>query len=103
MPTAARSLNVIVVGAGLGGLSAALALQTDGHRVTVIDSAPEFAEVSASLFLVISQDSDSILIGWRRYPCAPKLKSASNPVGCGYGEDEKVHVQQVSLCSLEGR
>jgi cation diffusion facilitator CzcD-associated flavoprotein CzcO len=45
MPQAARSLNVLVVGAGLGGLAAGLALQTDGHKVTIIDSAPEFAEV----------------------------------------------------------
>lgn len=37
--------NILIVGAGLGGLSASLALRQDGHRVTVIDSAPEFAEV----------------------------------------------------------
>lgn len=37
---------MLVVGAGLGGLAAGLALQTDGHKVTIIDSAPQFAEVS---------------------------------------------------------
>lgn len=46
MPKAARSLNVLIVGAGLGGLATGLALQTDGHKVTIIDSAPEFAEVT---------------------------------------------------------
>lgn len=46
MPQAARSLDVVIVGAGLGGLATSLALQTDGHRVTIIDAAPEFAEVS---------------------------------------------------------
>lgn len=46
MPKASRSLNVLVVGAGLGGLAAGLAMQTDGHKVTIIDSAPQFAEVS---------------------------------------------------------
>ena len=46
MPRAARSLDILVVGAGLGGLAAGLALQTDGHKVQIIDAAPEFAEVS---------------------------------------------------------
>lgn len=45
MPVAARSLEILVVGAGLGGLAAGLALQTDGHKVTIVDSAPEFGEV----------------------------------------------------------
>lgn len=45
MPRAARSLDILVVGAGLGGLAAGLALQTDGHKVQIIDAAPEFAEV----------------------------------------------------------
>lgn len=46
MPQVARSLNVLVVGGGLGGLATALTLQTDGHSVRVIDAVPEFAEVS---------------------------------------------------------
>lgn len=40
-----RKLNVVVVGAGLGGLAAALALQTDGHSVTVLEAASKFGEV----------------------------------------------------------
>lgn len=49
MPTAKRSLNILIVGAGLGGLASGLALQTDGHKVTIIDSTPEFAEVGNPL------------------------------------------------------
>lgn len=48
MPRASRSLNILVVGAGLGGLAAGLALQTDGHKVRIIDAVPEFAEVGCS-------------------------------------------------------
>lgn len=54
MPHVARSLNVLVVGGGLGGLATALTLQTDGHSVRVIDAVPEFAEVSIQLFLLDS-------------------------------------------------
>lgn len=41
-----KDLEVIVAGAGIGGLATALALAADGHRVTVLDGVKEFAEVS---------------------------------------------------------
>lgn len=42
---AMRDLNVIIVGAGIGGLQSALALANDGHKVTVLESAKAFEEV----------------------------------------------------------
>lgn len=51
MPQVARSLNVLVVGGGLGGLATALTLQLDGHLVRIIDAVPEFAEVSIQFIL----------------------------------------------------
>jgi salicylate hydroxylase len=40
-----RDLNVVIVGAGIGGLQAALALAHDGHNVTLLESAKAFEEV----------------------------------------------------------
>ena len=44
------SLKIIVVGAGLGGLAAAISLTRKGHNVTVYEQAPELAEVSEANF-----------------------------------------------------
>lgn len=40
-----KNLNVIIVGAGIGGLQSALALASDGHEVTLLESVKEFLEV----------------------------------------------------------
>lgn len=40
-----KQLNVVIVGAGIGGLATALALAKDGHHITLIDAVKEFAEV----------------------------------------------------------
>ncbi len=41
--------DVLVVGGGIGGLSAAYALAREGLRVRVLEQAPEFGEVGAGL------------------------------------------------------
>lgn len=43
------TLNVLVIGAGMGGLTAALALQQAGHRVDVVDRVAELRPVGAAL------------------------------------------------------
>lgn len=46
---AMKSLDVVIFGAGIGGLATALALATDSHRVKVLDGVPEFSEVDKPL------------------------------------------------------
>lgn len=46
-----KSLELGIVGAGIGGLSAALALQRAGFRVRVLEQAPQLGEVGAGLSL----------------------------------------------------
>ncbi|MBZ5487721.1 FAD-dependent urate hydroxylase HpxO [Halomonas aquamarina] len=45
------SLNVLVIGAGMGGLSAALALKQQGHHVTVMERVEQMRPVGAAISL----------------------------------------------------
>lgn len=43
-----ESLDIIIVGAGLGGLAASIECARSGHNVTVLESASELAEVGST-------------------------------------------------------
>ena len=71
-----KTLNVIVVGAGIGGLATALALATDGHRVTVLDAVKEFTEVDLERiisYVYIHTDSFQVGAGIRVPPNSSRL------------------------------
>jgi salicylate hydroxylase len=62
--TAANALllNVLVAGAGLGGLATAIALARRGHKVTVLEQAPALGEVGAGI--QIPSNSARLLLRW---------------------------------------
>ncbi len=59
---ASLPLNVIIIGCGLGGLAAAFALGKAGHRVKIIESAPQIGEVGAGI--QVTPNLSRILIRW---------------------------------------
>lgn len=63
-------LRVLVVGAGLGGLSVAIALSLQGHKVTVFEKASEIREIGAGIQL----PSNATLL-LRRWGLEPILSS----------------------------
>jgi len=63
-------LKVLVVGAGLGGLGAAIAILLAGHDVLILESTSEIAEVS--LFLLCPMPPKSQWIGGSGNPNPPQ-------------------------------
>ncbi len=57
-----KSLNIIICGAGLGGLGAAIALARNGHHVIVLEAASKLNEVGAGI--QIPPNSTRILRGY---------------------------------------
>lgn len=47
----ARPLNILIVGAGIGGLTAALGLRKNGHNVTVYEQSKLVTEFGAAVML----------------------------------------------------
>ncbi|KIX02111.1 uncharacterized protein Z518_08050 [Rhinocladiella mackenziei CBS 650.93] len=57
-----KNLNVLVVGAGIGGLQTALALASGGHQVAVFESVKEFQEVGAGIR--VPPNSSRLSLSW---------------------------------------
>jgi salicylate hydroxylase len=77
-------LSIIVVGAGLSGLAAAIQCALSGHIVTVLESARELAEIGAGLQL--TPNATRLLQRWNVYdairgPCEPRTCTVYNYAG----------------------
>lgn len=59
---AALSLDIVVVGCGLGGLAAAFCLAMAGHRITILESATTIGEIGAGI--QVSPNLTRQLIRW---------------------------------------
>jgi len=59
---ASLTLNIIVVGCGIGGLSAAFCLTQAGHRVTIIESSYVLGEIGAGILL--NPNVSKLLLRW---------------------------------------
>lgn len=59
---ASLSLDVIVIGCGLGGLAAAHTLGHAGHKVTIVESAPAIGEIGAGI--QVTPNVSRLLIRW---------------------------------------
>ena len=84
--------QILVAGAGIGGLAAALALSRQGERVELIDQASAFAEVGAGI--QIGPNVTRILQAWglgeglRRVACFPRALVARDArTGRALGEE----------------
>nr|ANB32222.1 4-hydroxybenzoate decarboxylase [Boreostereum vibrans] len=63
--------RVAVVGAGLGGLSAAIGITLAGHKVTILEQAPQLGEVGAGI--QIPPNSSRILRQWGLLPALEEV------------------------------
>ncbi len=70
-------MNIVTVGAGVGGLSASIALARKGHSVTVYESAPQLAEIGAGVQM--SPNSARLFFEWGLGP--DLLAKAALPEG----------------------
>ncbi|KAH9878868.1 hypothetical protein J1614_002303 [Plenodomus biglobosus] len=75
---ASCKLDVIIVGAGLGGLGAAISILLAGHNVHILESAPEIGETGAGIQCLPNSSRILIALGLEKY----LLQHATQPRLC---------------------
>ncbi|KAF2728862.1 FAD binding domain-containing protein [Polyplosphaeria fusca] len=75
-----ETLDVVIIGAGLGGLGAAISILLAGHSVHILESASEIGEVGAGIQCL--PNSSRILIQWGLE--STLSRHATRPKQCNY-------------------
>ncbi|MCJ1351949.1 MAG: hypothetical protein MMC33_001933 [Icmadophila ericetorum] len=65
--------DIIIIGCGLGGLAAAIAIRKAGHRVTVYERAPNLAEASIGAGIQLPANCTRILKKWDLLPIVESI------------------------------
>jgi len=66
-------IHIAIVGAGLGGLSAAISVAAAGHRATILEQAAQLGEVGLVVPTLPKSMTDHPIPGWSRNPDSPEL------------------------------
>ncbi|KAJ4345823.1 uncharacterized protein N0V89_011958 [Didymosphaeria variabile] len=77
---AATRLDVIVIGAGLGGLGAAISIALTGHNVHILEAASEIGEIGAGIQVL--PNSSRVLFSWGMEE--QLTRHATRPRQCNY-------------------
>lgn len=89
-------MKAIIVGAGIGGLSTAIALEQKGITCEIYEAAPELKPVGAGIVMA----SNAMQV-FQRLGIDSKTKQAGNEIKMAYGVDENFKV--ISQLNVKGR
>ncbi|WP_244439598.1 NAD(P)-binding protein [Nitratireductor aquibiodomus] len=86
-------MKIGIAGGGVGGMAAAIALQKQGHDVTIFERARAFGRIGADVNL--TPNAVHALDGWVSANCCERLRHAPNIASAEPGiRERKPHVYQ---------